>query len=61
MKNINSKKMVETINNTPFGKCKVSQLLPVLKLIAFQFELSLNTPDGMRKAIKICANCINKN
>lgn len=43
------------------GKAKVSSQLPILRLIATEWNLKLNTPDGLRTAVRIANNSINKN
>lgn len=60
-KTYNPNSSVDTLSKTPFGKCKVTAMLPALKIAAMQFGLKLNTPHGMRVAIRICANSVVKN
>lgn len=61
MNNPNPHSSIETINKTKFGKCKLSEMLPALKMAAKIYGLNINRPHQMRVAIRVCANSVINN
>lgn len=48
----------EVLSKTQFGKNKVSEMLPILKIAANMFNLKLNKPMHMRAVIRIVNHSI---
>jgi len=51
----------ESLSKTPFGKNKLSEMLPILEIAANMFNLKLNKPMHMRAVIRIVNNSVKNN
>jgi hypothetical protein len=52
---------VQTISKTGFGNCKLTDMLPALRIIAKDYSINLNRPHNMRVAIRIAHNSVKNN
>jgi len=61
MSNYNPNSIVYALSKTNFGKVKLTDMLPALKIAALQFGLKLNRPHDLCIAIRICNNSVKNN
>lgn len=52
---------MKSLTEKRIGSTKVSQILPILKMISVDYGFKLNTPDGLRTARRAVTNCAKNN